>query len=354
MRPAASGQRCARRPTPPARARSASSPATATRLRRAPPRRPSAGGRRRQRRRQGRRRPARRRPTPAIHAAGAPRPGGRDLATAPSADDGDSRRAALAEALTVAPPPPAATAPTSAPHRDDRSAGIQLAAGHLGHAARRAAGRDADRGGRRARQPVGRAARGRRSRRSRADRRPTRATAAARRSWSSSPGARPRHAAARSPTWASSPGRRIASWPAAGASAVCAGAGAATCGRSCRSMIGARRSRPSSTARATHARRRAGSPARLGLRPAAAERRRTASAAPMPPVEPPPVRVGSPRPARRRRRRGRAASAPTSSPARCWPPTGAGCSRCTSTAGRRTWRGGRPIPAASSRSTACG
>ena len=47
------------------------------------------------------------------------------------------------------------------------------------------------------------------------------------------------------------------------------------------------------------------------------------------------------------------ASAPTSSPAPCWPPTGGACSRCPS--GVATgWRGGRPTPAACSRSTACG
>ena len=71
------------------------------------------------------------------------------------------------------------------------------------------------------------------------------------------------------------------------------------------------------------------------------------------PIEPPPTPLGVP--ARRRRRRATAwsASAPTSSPAPCWPPTGRACSRCRSDGGRRS-PGGRPTPAGSSRSTGCG
>ena len=47
------------------------------------------------------------------------------------------------------------------------------------------------------------------------------------------------------------------------------------------------------------------------------------------------------------------ASAPTSSPARCSPPTAAGCSRCRVAAGAGGRAGGRPTRAASSRSTGC-
>ena len=62
------------------------------------------------------------------------------------------------------------------------------------------------------------------------------------------------------------------------------------------------------------------------------------------PVEPPPTPWALPARRPRGRRTGSSASAPTSSPARCSPPTGPARSRCPSAAPGR-WAGGRPTPA---------